>query len=66
MTTNSYHYDIFFRYPKAATASEEFPRQLRDLFYLLADHFFKNNEFPTALKYYRIDLSLNAQRVDSW
>ena len=37
-----------------------------DVLYLLADYYFKNNEFPTAIEYYRQDLSFNCSRVDSW
>ena len=41
-------------------------RPLLDVLYLLADFYFKNNEFPTALEYYRYDLCFNQDRVDSW
>jgi len=45
-----------FVYRFKCQSKEEFPRHLIDVFYLLADYFFKNNEFPTAIKYYKIDL----------
>ena len=41
-------------------------RPLLDVLYLLADYYFKNNEFTTALEYYRYDLCFNQDRVDSW
>jgi calcineurin-binding protein cabin-1 len=45
---------------------DPFPSALIDLFYLLADYYFKNSEFTQAIQFYRIDLSWNKQRIDSW
>ena len=45
---------------------EPFPSLLSDLFYLLADHYFKNSEFEQAIDFYLTDLSWNANRIDSW
>ena len=45
---------------------EPFPAVLSDLFYLLADHYFKNSEFEQAIDFYLTDLSWNNSRIDSW
>ena len=45
---------------------EPFPAVLSDLFYLLADHYFKNSEFEQAIDFYLTDLSWNSSRIDSW
>lgn len=60
---------------KSLAASLEDPPQLSTredrlllggVLYLLADYFFKNNEFSVAVEYYRSDLCFNPGRVDSW
>jgi len=37
-----------------------------DLFYYLADYYFKNKEFNKALKFYMHDVSINPNRFQSW
>uniref|UniRef100_T1JBG2 Uncharacterized protein n=1 Tax=Strigamia maritima TaxID=126957 RepID=T1JBG2_STRMM len=56
--------------------SDEFPRLPKDqpkriplvdeLYYLLADYYFKTKEFSKAIRYYVTDISFNPQRMDSW
>lgn len=36
------------------------------LYYLLADFYLKNSELKKAVKFYQLDLVINALRVDSW
>lgn len=52
-------------FPKFTKIAQK-DRSLLDVLYLLADYYFKNNEFITALEYYRYDLCFNQDRVDSW
>ena len=52
-------------FPKFSKVPQK-ERPLLDVLYLLADYYFKNNEFTTALEYYRYDLCFNQDRVDSW
>lgn len=40
--------------------------QISGIYYLLADYYFKTNEFPKAFKYYTLDLCNNPRRIDSW
>lgn len=42
------------------------PFHINSIFYLLADYYFKNNEFSKALKYYICDLSNLPSRFDAW
>ena len=37
-----------------------------DLFYFLADFYFKNKEFGKALKFYTHDVCVNPNRFQSW
>ncbi|XP_042206107.1 uncharacterized protein LOC121855286 isoform X2 [Homarus americanus] len=39
---------------------------IRDCFYLLGDYYFKNKEWTTAIKYYKLDVTINPDRLDSW
>nr|XP_039248524.1 calcineurin-binding protein cabin-1-like [Styela clava] len=39
---------------------------IKDIYYLLADYYFKNKEMTQAARYYQLDLCLNAERFDSW
>ena len=39
---------------------------LSDMYYLLADYYFKNNEMAKGVKYYLLDLRVNSQRFDPW
>ena len=43
-----------------------FPPVMVDLFYLLADHYFKNSEFQQASEFYLMDVSWNPNRFDAW
>ena len=47
-------------------STDPYPAVMIDLFYLMADYYFKNSEFGQAVEYYLIDLSLNPKRVDAW
>lgn len=38
----------------------------KDIYYFLADYYFKNKDFSKALNYYHHDLALNRTRFDSW
>ncbi|KAJ7387336.1 Calcineurin-binding protein cabin-1 [Desmophyllum pertusum] len=39
---------------------------INEIFYLLADFYFKNKEFSKALKYYMHDVSVQPDRADTW
>ncbi|XP_064089547.1 calcineurin-binding protein cabin-1-like [Macrobrachium nipponense] len=39
---------------------------ISDCFYLLGDYYFKNKEWQNAIKYYKLDLSINKERLESW
>ncbi|XP_064599840.1 calcineurin-binding protein cabin-1-like [Liolophura sinensis] len=39
---------------------------VRELYYLLADYYFKNKEQMKAIKFYLLDLCFNPERLDSW
>ncbi|KAK4314950.1 hypothetical protein Pmani_013818 [Petrolisthes manimaculis] len=39
---------------------------IRDCFYLLGDYYFKNKEWNNAIKYYKLDLTINLDRLESW
>lgn len=39
---------------------------IRDCFYLLGDYYFKNKEWNNAIKYYKLDITMNPERLDSW
>lgn len=38
----------------------------KDIYYLLADYYFKNKDFKKAKEFYNYDLVLNPTRFDSW
>lgn len=38
----------------------------KDIFYLLADYYFKNKDFSKAKQFYHYDLVMNPDRFDSW
>lgn len=42
------------------------PSRIATIYYLLADHYFKNRDLPKAIKYYTLDLSNCPVRVDAW
>ncbi|ESO97504.1 hypothetical protein LOTGIDRAFT_152594 [Lottia gigantea] len=39
---------------------------LKELYYLLADYYFKNKETSKAIRFYQCDLCVNPKRLDSW
>ncbi|XP_029642394.1 calcineurin-binding protein cabin-1 isoform X3 [Octopus sinensis] len=39
---------------------------VKELFYLLADYYFKNKEQVKAIKFYMLDICVNPNRLDSW
>ncbi|KAL5007713.1 hypothetical protein ScPMuIL_016519 [Solemya velum] len=45
---------------------EEIPSVVREIYYLLADYYFKNKEQAKAIKFYIYDLSVNQTRLDAW
>ncbi|KAG0693727.1 Calcineurin-binding protein cabin-1 [Chionoecetes opilio] len=40
--------------------------EVRDCLYLLGDYYFKNKEWNNAIKYYKLDMVMNPERLDSW
>lgn len=42
------------------------PYRINSIYYLLADHYFKNRDFVKSVKYYVPDLSNCPTRFDSW
>ncbi|CAH8545512.1 unnamed protein product [Schistosoma haematobium] len=38
----------------------------KSMYYLIADHYMKNNHFDRAVEYYLQDLCVSPQRVDTW
>uniref|UniRef100_A0AAG5CSA0 Uncharacterized protein n=1 Tax=Anopheles atroparvus TaxID=41427 RepID=A0AAG5CSA0_ANOAO len=40
--------------------------EIKPIFYLLADFYFKSRDFTRAIKYYVMDLTLEPSRFDSW
>ena len=47
---------------KGLSDCDTLPYQAQDLFYLLADYYFKNSDFEAAIKNYTIDLTFNKNR----
>uniref|UniRef100_T1PHJ2 TPR repeat protein n=1 Tax=Musca domestica TaxID=7370 RepID=T1PHJ2_MUSDO len=43
-----------------------FPYKISNLYYLLADYYFKSRDFTKAIKFYTLDLVINPSRFDSW
>lgn len=39
---------------------------VKELYYLLADYYFKNKEQTKAIKFYILDICVNPDRLDSW
>ncbi|KAK7071146.1 hypothetical protein SK128_009756 [Halocaridina rubra] len=39
---------------------------IKDCFYLLGDYYFKGKEWTNAIKYYKLDVSINNERLESW
>jgi len=46
--------------------TDKFPKELKDIFYLLADYYFKNSNFASAVPMYIYDLTFNPKRLDSF
>lgn len=42
------------------------PYRINSIYYLLADHYFKNRDFSKSVKYYILDLSNCPTRFDAW
>lgn len=42
------------------------PYRVHSVFYLLADHYFKNRDLTKSVKYYVSDLANSPSRFDSW
>ena len=42
------------------------PTSIKDVVYLLGDHYFKNSDFEKTLSYFHLDLCFNPNRVDTW
>lgn len=42
------------------------PRPMENLFYLLAEYYFKNKEWAKAIENFMLDLVLVPDRFDSW
>lgn len=42
------------------------PYRVQNIFYLVADHYFKNRDFTKSVKYYIPDLANFPERFDSW
>ncbi|XP_075228430.1 calcineurin-binding protein cabin-1-like isoform X2 [Lycorma delicatula] len=42
------------------------PNEIVDIYYLIADYYFKNKSWSKAIKYYVLDVCANPKRVDSW
>ncbi|CAH8845975.1 unnamed protein product [Trichobilharzia szidati] len=38
----------------------------KSMYYLIADHYMKNNQFHRAVEYYLKDLCVSPQRIDTW
>ena len=49
--------------PTTAASTEDIHQ---DLYYLLADYYFKNNETSKAMNFYMMDLAIKPNRFDSW
>uniref|UniRef100_A0A182NFP7 Calcineurin-binding protein cabin-1 MEF2-binding domain-containing protein n=1 Tax=Anopheles dirus TaxID=7168 RepID=A0A182NFP7_9DIPT len=49
--------------PEAANILQS---EIKPIFYLLADFYFKSRDFTRAIKYYVMDLALEPSRFDSW
>lgn len=44
----------------------QLPYQIYCIYYLLADHYFKNRDFAKSIKYYVLDLTTCPTRFDAW
>lgn len=45
---------------------QSFPKEIQDIYYLIADNSFKSKEWQKAVSYYTWDLAVNQERFDSW
>ncbi|XP_011308750.1 calcineurin-binding protein cabin-1 [Fopius arisanus] len=48
------------------TVTKSLPYQVNALYYLLADHLFKNSNFSSAVKYYAMDVIIHPGAFNSW
>ncbi|KAF7992530.1 hypothetical protein HCN44_004874 [Aphidius gifuensis] len=51
---------------KPPTVKKPLPYQVDSLYYLLGDYSFKNNVWPSAIKYYTMDIILHPLAFNSW
>lgn len=52
--------------PPSFPSNQKFPKSMLNMFYLLADFYFKNSQLGVAIPYYLKDLSLNPNRNDAF
>ncbi|XP_055949732.1 calcineurin-binding protein cabin-1-like isoform X2 [Argiope bruennichi] len=52
--------------PEAPFKDKTISLVVKDLYYLLADYYFKNKEFSKAIRFYLMDICINPDRQDSW
>lgn len=51
---------------KRVSVSKPLPYQVDSLYYLIADHLFKNGSYAPATKYYTMDVVLHPEAFNSW
>lgn len=49
-----------------AAAPIQLPARMHSIYYLLADHYFKNRDLVKSVKYYQLDLAMRPDRFDAW
>ncbi|XP_069674696.1 calcineurin-binding protein cabin-1-like isoform X2 [Periplaneta americana] len=52
--------------PVLGDARSQLPRSISAIYYLLADYYFKVNEWGKAIRHYLLDVCVNPIRIDSW
>ncbi|KAJ8299281.1 hypothetical protein KUTeg_023341, partial [Tegillarca granosa] len=68
----SHHIDAVLEYIEGNTNKPPSPNTdhvsqvVKELYYLLADYYFKNKEQAKAIKFYLCDICVNPDRLDSW
>lgn len=53
-------------FPVLGDARSQLPRSMSAIYYLLADYYFKVNEWGKAIRHYLLDVCVNPVRIDSW
>ncbi|XP_030383319.1 calcineurin-binding protein cabin-1-like isoform X4 [Scaptodrosophila lebanonensis] len=51
---------------KLSSKCVHLPFKIKNIFYLVADYYFKSHDFIKAITYYMDDLAVNTSRFDSW